>query len=271
MRYLAIATLTAIGVLAGTNQSPAEDTILLGGIGQAQTQTLLFNGQAELEDVAYRGAVGYRGGFVGYRGAVGYRGVGVGYRGVYGYRGAYVGYRPYAYRPFVRAAYNRPFVYGGYYSPYFYASYYTPSYYYYPTDYYPQDYSYYYNPIAANPANLPNATILGSTSSYSQGPIFQIPASNRLPAANGDGTFNYDGGPGAVLPLPQGFGPAPTLEPQRPTVPYEGKLVSIPAQPVKNAYPAYGENTPVSTQPNVATTPVRSVATKTAYPAYGDR
>ncbi len=271
MRYLGIATLAVIGMLAGTTNSQADDTILLGGVGQAETQTLLFNGQAELEDVAYRGAVGFRGGAVGVRGAVGFRGAAVGFRGAVAFRGGgFYGYRPYAYRPFVRA-YYRPFGYGGYYWPYSYA-YYAPSYYYYPTDYYPSDYSsYYYNPIAANPMNLPNASVLGSTSSYSPGPIFQIPSSNRLPAANGDGTFNYDGGPGQPLPLPQGVGPAPTLEPQRPTVPYEGKLVSIPAQPVKNAFAAYGENTPVSTPAPRATSPVRSVATKVAYPAYGDR
>ena len=173
------------------------------------------------------------------------------------------GYRPYAgfYRPYV----YRPFAYRPYYAfrPYFayrpYAySYYNPGYYYAPSyygsyDYPPPAYGYYVNPIVANIPTMPNAVVLGS-SSYTQGPIFQTqaPPQGRTllpPPRNDDGTFPYDGGPNVPMPVPANDGTTPTFRQKRPTVPYEGKLVSIPVQqPTKNSYAACGDKTPASGQ-----------------------
>jgi hypothetical protein len=78
------------------------------------------------------------------------------------------------------------------------------------------------------------------------------------------------------MPLPAADGPAPKFQPKRPTVPFEGKLVSIPAKAAKYSYPAYGEAVPAPTVP-AQTVPAREnrplpVATlRISYPAYGDR
>jgi hypothetical protein len=260
---------TALAValmLAGTGKSQAQDTIRLGGTGDAAVQSLEFDGQADTEQVYWRGG-GYRGGYRGgfYRGGFygGYRG---GYYG--GYRGGF--YRPYIYRPyFAYRPFYRPFGYGygyGYYSP----SYsYAPSY-----DYGSPAYSYYVNPCATDAPNIPNATVLGS-SSYAQGPVFQTPSKSS--PEYGNGTYPYDGGPGQPMPLPAADGPAPTFQQKRPTVPLDGKQVSIPGKAAKYTYPAYGETVPQPSPTPPQATPLRVVSNPAAqtvrvsYPAYGDR
>jgi hypothetical protein len=60
------------------------------------------------------------------------------------------------------------------------------------------------------------------------------------PPANG--TYPYDGGPAAPVPMPQML-PSPTRVPPKPApVPADGRVVSLPQKPGgKWAYPAYGE------------------------------
>jgi hypothetical protein len=265
MQRLGWTALAAALVLAGTGKSQAQDTIRLGGTGDATVQSLVFDGQADTEQVYWRGGV---------RGGVYWRGGG--YRPYAGFYRPYV-YRPFAYRPYY--AFRPYFAY----RPYAY-SYYTPGYYYAPSyygsyDYPPPAYGYYVNPISANIPAMPNAVVLGS-SSYSQGPIFQTqaPPQGRTllpPPRNDDGTFQYDGGPNVPMPVPADDGTTPTFRQKRPTVPLDGKLVSIPARDAKYSYPAYGE---APTSSNVVqTAPARVVSSapastaRVSYPAYGDR
>lgn len=223
--------------------------------GDANIMTLAISGNQDDDDTQLvRGWGGYRGGWGGYRGYGwgGYRSYGWGgYRGYgwggYGYRGyGWGGYRGYGwggyYRPYWGygwGGYYRPYWgWGGYYSygyPYYsygYPYYYYPSYsyYYYPTalSYDPSALSYYYNNSTESPATDLNIR------------------PRTLTPAPADGTYPYDGGPKNPVPMPQPKSdPTPMKRPQ-PTVPLEGKVVSLtPApSPVKYTYPAYGESSP---------------------------
>jgi hypothetical protein len=271
MQRFGFTALAAALVLAAGAKVSAQDTVRLVGTGDATVQSLLFDGQADTEPVYYRGWRGYHG-WGGYRGW-GYGGWG--HRG-WGYAGFY---RPYIYRPFVyRPYYGYRAFYG--YAPYFYG--YTPyAYNYYSPSYYaPPVYSYYVNPYAADIPVLPGAVVLG-TSSYGQRSVFQtfpktpqVDLQPLLPPQSGAGTYHYDGGPSQLTPLPSQDG-VPALEPKRPTVPLDGRLVSIPGRTAKHSYPAYGEAAPAPTP--AQTTPLRMVATGAAnqvpvsYPAYGER
>src|SRR5438105_588486 len=110
MNRLACTALTAALAWSMTGSAKAQDTIRLGGTGDAQVQDLLFDGQADIEQVYYR-AGGYRGhvgGHVAYR-SFAYR--------PYAYRP--YAYRPYAYRPYVYRPYvYRPYAYRPYYASY---------------------------------------------------------------------------------------------------------------------------------------------------------
>jgi hypothetical protein len=247
-------------LLLAAQSAKAQDTIRLGGTGDAKVQNLLDDGQSDIEQVYYRG--GYRGWGGGYRGWGGNRGWGYGGWGYRGWGYAGWGYRPWlAYRPFYR--------------PYWYASsYYAPSYY--PSYYYGQPaYSYYNNPCAGDNAEMPPATVLGSTSSYAQRPVIEkMPYPVTSSRESSDGTFHYDGGPAYQTPLPVQNRPAPAGPQKRPTVPLDGKLVSIPGPTGASfSYPAYGETPSTPAPAATPAIPVR-IATTTApisYPAYGAR
>jgi hypothetical protein len=267
MRYLNWVFVASF-VLAGTGKLTAQDTVRLGGTGDATVQSLVFDGQAETESVYWRGW-GYR--------SWGYRPYGGFYR-PYAYRPYF--YRPYAYRPYFYGYGYRPYY--AYASSYGYApyasAYYAPSYYYVPS-YSAPVYSDYLNPCTAEEPAMPNAVVLGS-SSYTRGPIFPTPP--RAPAMiqrptvradSNDGTYPYDGGPSQPMPLPGQDG-APALDKKRPTVPLDGTLVSIPSRPARSTFPAYGE-TALSPRPAQAA-PLQFVSktagtARVAYPAYGDR
>jgi hypothetical protein len=172
---------------------------------------------------------GYHGGhYGGYH--VGHYG---GYRGYYGgYRGYYGGYRGYY------GAYYRPYFYGaGYYGyqPYYYSSYYSaPSVYYYSSPV--------YCPIGLEGASVGTARIMPPADALNY-----RPDAEALPLPRDPGTYPYDGGPRAPVPMPRidnpGDAPPARLAPP-PTVPLDGRPVSLPgpkATPVKYSYPAYGE------------------------------
>ncbi len=170
--------------------------------------------------VAYRGgrAVAYRGG----RG-VAYRG---GYYGGYrGYRGAYYG----GYRGYVYPRYN----YGGLYYPSYYG--YYPRYYYprvyysYPIYSYPA-YSYYY-PTALT-TGIPRMPLATSSQNI-------LPAPSTTDQPTTPGTFPYDGGPRAPLPVPDGE-ETRIQQPQRPAL-VNDLVVSAKTPGGKWHYPAYGE------------------------------
>jgi hypothetical protein len=259
MQRIGWTALAAALVMVGSSKLQAQDTLRLGGTGDAKVQTLEFDGQADTDQVYWRG---------------GYRGWGRPYAGFY----RPWSYRPFVYRPFV----YRPWVYRPYYAyrPYYYSSpyaYYTPSYY-----YSAPAYSYYYaDPCGTDTPSMPKAVVLGS-SSYAQAPIFQTPSQSQsprpiAPPQSGDGTFRYDGGPGQPMPLPGPEGPAPTNQ-KRPTLPLDGKLVSIPSNSsAGHTYAAYGETPRLPAQAPAKTSPVRvasgpaAATVRVAYPAFGDR
>jgi len=281
MRYF-MGTLLAAGlVLAGDGVSRATDVVRLGG--PAAQQAINGGTNTELARGFHGGGFhggGFRGGYYGgYRGGYygGYRGYG-GYGGYYNrgyYRPYYAGYyRPYYYGNY--GSYYSPY-YSGYYSPYYYSSYYTP--YYYPT------YSYsvpYYYPCATTVS--PIVSVQPSTV-YSQGPTYATPnapaprpAAPVMPSAPQDnGTFPYDGGPKNPLPMPMpqpGDAPNPMKAGPRPTVPLDGKLVSLPKEAIGGSSPLahdvqrlhFVSVTNTSSSPAARPTPAR-----VAYPAYGEQ
>jgi hypothetical protein len=80
--------------------------------------------------------------------------------------------------------------------------------------------------LSINPVPLPPA-----------GPVETAPAPRAVPG--GDPTFPYDGGPANPVPLPRTEA-GPTAAPP-PTIPLEGRPVSLTTKPAKLTYPAYGE------------------------------
>jgi hypothetical protein len=280
----------AVLVLVGASVSHGQETVLLGGTGDATVHNLLFDGQAETEPVFYRGWGGVRWGGWG-RGWGGWGGRGWGWGG-WGWRGwgwggwGRVGFwRPWVARPWIaRPWVVRPWGFWGAgfgpsfgSAPYFYSS--SPGVY----DCSASAYGYpdYDAYSVDNSVVTSNAVVLGS-SSYVRPPIFPTPP--KSPTTNArvsapvapkkhDGTYFYDGGPAHPTPLP-GQDSGPGIE-KRPTVPLDGRLVSIPSQPARYAYPAYGETAPAPAPPRP--TPLKIASNPTAqttpisYPAYGDR
>lgn len=214
----------ALGAVLALNGAAGADdrgtTMTLGGTGTAA--------QAATEDTEL--ARGYHHGYGG-----GYGGYG-GYRGGYGYGGGYGGYRG-GYSSFYRGGY------GGYYGGYSSFSYYRPAYYYHPT-YYSSYYSYpvyssYYGGCGSGfgfSLGIGGTAISVNTPAVALGTPFAHPMAQ--PAAPGDGTFRYDGGPAAPVPQPQ-------ADPQ-PIPPAGTSVTDLPvslkpkaASPYK--YKAYGE------------------------------
>ncbi|MFO0968177.1 MAG: hypothetical protein U0793_21690 [Gemmataceae bacterium] len=288
-----LALLVGAGVLASASGARAGDTVLLGGAPAANTATLALNaGDAATELVAYRGGGGHGGGHyggghyghVGHYGGYGHYGHGF-YGGRYGFGYGY-GYRSY-YRPY----------YASYYRPYYYSSYYYPSYYY-PYSYYPSYYvdpgyyyGGYYTPCSTTVvATAPTVTLRAGvapatyappsygtptygTPTYGTPTYGTRPGPLMPPADSPDGTYRYDGGPMAPMPLPSDT--PPTVDPARPTLPRDGRFVSLPATKAPIAYPAYGERTPAprATEPGtiLVSTPAPAATTsRLTYPAYGE-
>jgi len=271
---MAAGVLAALAVLAGTTAVRAGDTFRLNLTkdNAADVQTLGFDGAADT--VAVRG---YHGGYGGYHGGYGgYHGYHGGYGGYHGYHGGYGGYRGYAgyrgfyahnYYPYYRNRYFNSFypsvAFGlGYYRPYYYSSdYYYPSYYYSaPSYYYSAPPVYYYSapscPIGVSVTTQPYSETL-SLPSDSSGPRPTMPAIPQGEALQGDGSYPYDGGPRAPVPIPRAE-PAPIRVPSPATVPLEGRVVSMPAQPSKFAYPAYGEESVRTSFAQDRTIPVKN-------------
>jgi len=233
----------------------AGDTMRLDGKGE-DAETLQTRGG--------HGGFGHGGFGHGYGGRGYYGGgYGRGYYGGYGrsfYGGGFYG-RGYGYGGF----YGRGYYGGGFYRPYYgygygggyYGSYYgSPVYYSSP--------SYYYSPcadadsatITLGAATAPvtnDVTVLRpvqyaapqyASSTYTP----QYPPQDLAPqyAAPQPRTFQYDGG-APRIPLPRENAPMST--PKSSTIPFEGKLVSLPANSSSYSFRAYGENmlTPAAT------------------------
>jgi hypothetical protein len=247
IRFTRLAAVVAFGAVAGT--AAADDTERLGRYTPADDAPR--GGAAAATDTELVGHHGHYGGYHGHYG--GYRG---GYYG--GYRGYYTGYRGY-YGGWGYPAYYRGGYYGGFGYPRFsigFSTYYAPPVYYAPT-YYGYS-SYYYGgflPISGGPS-VSVALSLGGKAGPDAVPTYR-PAATPAPAEPAaPGTFRYDGGPAAPVPMPAPDAapapqpmPPPAAEPIKPLdVQPKGSALNVslrgrptgPAKPV-NRYPAYGE------------------------------
>ena len=226
MKRIAVTGLAAVLVsLAGAMATNAQDntTFKLGGGSSAPTLTL---GGADadadtLEVRGWRGGYGYggyRGGYYGgYRGGYygGYRGYYGGYARGYGWGGYYprVSYYSYGYRPYYYSSYY------SYYQPYVYS-------------YYP-NYCYGISDTQLTPSPKLNVQPVP--------PMETVPETQLKPTMPpASGPYQYDGGPSNPVPMPQGTRPGTN---PRPTVPLEGRSVSLPSTTTtaKYTYPAYGQ------------------------------
>ncbi len=262
MRRLSLALLAAgvITLAYGTAARADNDTVRLGKSSTGAASDI--TGDVDTSLVVWRGGYhGHRGYYGGYRGYYG------GYRGYYGgYRGGYWGggygfyRRPYyggyygGYRPYYAGYYGGGFYGAGYYRPY-YGGYYG--------------YSSYYWPCSAQSA--PVVVTLAPQAVQPAAPVYQAqaPAPQLLPApapvaAPQQATYPYDGGPKALVPMPNADTVDPTFGP-RPTVPVQGKLVYLPAETTGGSTQLHT----VSLQTSVAQQP--AAAPRYSYPAYGEQ
>jgi hypothetical protein len=256
-RWIFLALL--VGFLSWTTnfQARADEVIRLGSSQEgAKTLTLGLNDDDADTELIHWGrrfygrSYGFYGGYYG------------------GYRGGY--YRSY-YRPYYGfgVSYYRPYYsYRSYYSPYYSSSFYSyPSYYSYPAHYGV------YSPCATTTAPTTPTVVLGQST-------FSSPVSNVAPApANrSNGTFPYNGGPASIIPEPSENDPI--VEPKQPTVPREGKLVSLPStSSPAYVYRAYTKE--LSIKGTTTQAPTRTISTpveklsppstvRVNYPAFGE-
>lgn len=229
------------------------DTLRLDGKGDAGLQDARYGG--------YHG--GYHGGWGGYRGWGGWGGYRGGYGWGGGYRGYYGGYRGYGwgygYRPAFYLGFGRGWGYGGYgyglgYGGYGYGGYYPASYYgggyggYYSSPvYYSSGYS---SPcVCSAVTTAPAQTYQYQAPTTSQPAIVTPPAPMQTtpppPAPGNVGTFQYNGGPRALVPMPREIVPATAPgKLQR-----DGRLVSLTPETPTPRYRAYGEAEAPTTSP----------------------
>jgi hypothetical protein len=248
--------LAVAGVLVGTSANQAAEVFRLALPANTEAPTLNLV-QAEADDgdtmdVRFYHGGGFRGGYV-VRGGH-YGGYAHGYHGGYarGYYGGYArGYYggSYGYRSVYRYAYYPP-VYNYYYCP-------------------PQ----YYTPIATSPSVATTTFSLRVVPLSPQAVPQPLPLSlgqPTLPAPNQNpglspnpGTFEYDGGPRAPVPLPRA---EPTPMNPQPSLPLDGRPVSLPLRATpKYTYPAYGE-LPRTPAPKDGSIPVRADANRRVQP-----
>ncbi|HET6572222.1 MAG TPA: hypothetical protein VFG68_01360 [Fimbriiglobus sp.] len=262
----------AVGVALGGSAVAGDDTVKLGRFqpqpggfaGAVRSAADAEPARAAGDDTVlvhgYRGGFGYRGGyFGGYRGFSGFSigiGIGSGYwPGYYGGYGYGFGYPRYGYGlggfGYGWPRYGYGYGLGGFGYGLGYSSFYRPGFsislYSAPRSYYPS-YSYGYSSYfpyswcriggLAGTVRTP-AAVLGNAVA-SNGTAQLLPPPTPLGRRVPDGTFRYDGGPIAPVPMPTPDPTAPeTIEPAReqPTsVP-----ISLPARKPAYKYPAYGD------------------------------
>jgi hypothetical protein len=229
-RNRAIGAALALVLVGGANAVQAQSplrvgvadaaTVQLNGVsGGAQVMTLQLRPENDAETVPawgrgwHGGFHGWHGGFRGWHGGVhgwhgGVRGWHGGFRGWYGFR---------------------PFFWGGFYRPWFGSSFYvTPSFF--------APRVYYFCPIGLTlGTSMDQAPDAAVRRVEPQDPYGQRPAPD---AANG--SYPYNGGPVNPVPMPKAKPDADKVTPPAPTVPMDGRAVSLPVKP-KYTYPAYGE------------------------------
>ncbi|HTU91808.1 MAG TPA: hypothetical protein VMF69_17125, partial [Gemmataceae bacterium] len=96
-----------------------------------------------------------------------------------------------------------------------------------------------FGPISGATANVYTLNVPARTLGSPLPGAAQPPAPNAAPRQpDNHGTFPYDGGPSNVVPNPKDTPPSSTTPP---SVPLEGRAVSLPKAAPKWTYPAYGE------------------------------
>ena len=226
----------------------------IAGIAKADGDLVRLDGKGDAEVQETRGYYGGGGWGRGYYGGGfgrsyygggwgrGYYGGGWG-RGYYGggwgrsyYGGYYGGYRPYWGGVGIGIGLGYNSYYGGWSAPSYYYS--TPT------------YSYYTSPCSTDGVGFPTTTLnLGQPMTIQQAPV--------------ESNYPYNGEPQNVVP-PATVAPAPMQYPNRPLLPRDGKLVSMPGDPYE--FRAFGEESvePVRVAPNATET------LRVSYPAYGE-
>jgi hypothetical protein len=272
-RKLTAGLLACAGVLLGTTASQAGDVVRLNLSPGADAPVLKLGEiapQADTFDVrGFHGGGGHGGGHGGGFYGRGHGGgfYGGGYRGGFyggGYRGGFYGG---GYRGGFYGGYG---YYGGYRSYYGYPYYYSaplcypPTVYYYPISSVPSvpttTYSLRIAPLTPGIQAQPFSTVQPLTQGQ---PGYSVPAPIPTRPIPADGTFDYDGGPRAPVPLPR-IDPVPMRS--QPTVPLDGRPVSLPLQATpKYTYSAYGEQ-PRSPVPADRTIPVSSSTVRRVQP-----
>ncbi len=225
------------GLMTWTAAARAQDadTVRLNRTVDTPTKNLLDDGKGADTIAAWRGgfrAGGFvRGGFGGFRaggfvrggfGGWGYRGWGWGYRG-WGW-GGYRGWGWGGFYPYYGVGYGLGF--GGY-LPY-YAGYGL------------------YAPCVYVPSAVSVTTLEMPAVSYTVSPGISV-APGTAPPAAADPTYPYDGGPSNPVPKPRPMPKAdqPPASPSAaptPSVPLEGRAVSLPRTGSRWTFPAYGES-----------------------------
>jgi len=250
-------------VLGAPTARADDDTYRLGGkAGDADTRTLGWDGEENGTTLTrgYRGGVGhygyghYHGGYYGGYRHVGYYGGGYRHVGYYGGGYRHVGFYGGYYRPYV--GYYGGYYGGGYYGGGYYGGGYCAPYVYTAPVYYSTPTYYYSQPCYTYPISV---TVGGAAPAVTYRPSYQYqapapaPYQQPMPGAPGDGTYPYDGGPVAPVPLPKDPSQTPSVQPGlKVLVPPQGdgRLVSLPAAQKTQtgtggfAYPAYGEQQP---------------------------
>jgi hypothetical protein len=270
--------LALAGLSAGTSIARADsDTFRLAMPANPQagapTVNLALTPEKDADTVDVRGwhggwHGGWRGGWGGWRGGWGWGrggwGYGARFYGGWGGWGRPYYYRSWAYYPRYYGGYGwGGYGWGGYYGIYSYPSYYYSFPYYYNYGYNPYCYwigntttqtpvvSLSINPgrvaiqsqalSSANPYLTPNTIPNPYATNPYAGPANTLP---NTPRTVEEPTYPYDGGPRSPVPLPQTTPQQPTpAQPMNtpPTLPLEGRSVSLPVQKTQWAYPAYGE------------------------------
>ncbi|HEY7422882.1 MAG TPA: hypothetical protein VH682_01355 [Gemmataceae bacterium] len=262
-KWFAAGALAVVGVLVWTVPSRAGDVVRLNGVGDAQTQNLIDDGQGADTIRTFRGGFGGFGrGFGGFGRGFGFGGFGRGFgfggfnRG-FGFGGFNRGFG------FSGIGFGRGFGFGGFG---------------FPGIGFGRGFGFGrglgwgglgwggwglggwpiggwggwgvggwpiggwggFWPCAGTTANVYNLSIPMATLGTPLNGAPQMPYTNINPpqAPRRDGTYPYDGGPKNAVPNQETTPPAGA--PQR-TVPLEGRTVSLPKAAGKWAYPAYGE------------------------------
>lgn len=295
----------AIVMLAAAS-APADQTLRLGGTGDARVSTLLFDGDADVLAMQrggghrgfhgghrgfHGGHRGFHGGHHGFHGGHRHHGFHHGFHRVHHHHGFHHhrfhhhhGFHHHRFHHHHHFAHHRPFHWGYHYPYYHHSSFYVHRPYYYPTYYYPTySLSGYYSPcsLTADAGYLAPEAAPGSSTPAPIMPPANAP--NGPNGVNGQQTYPYDGGPRAPVPGLLEQQPAGQPSP-KPALPRDVRFVSLPSGfsgETSLTFAAYGDvqATPVrwvvgrheADVADVAEVPLPASPVQFAYPAYGEQ